>query len=480
MQAWIADELRTVDLGDQRLDWRYHLLLDRLSTRPTASIPAACQGRAETEAAYRFFDNPRVLPDGVLAPHRGATLQRLRQHPVALLVQDTTELDLTRSHEVVGGPLNEESRRGFYAHPLVAFTPGRVPLGTVHAALWARDVADFPKGRLNKDKPIDAKESFRWLEGYRQACAVAAAAPETTVVCLSDSEGDVYECFLAAAAAAAGSRPARWVVRACQDRRLREGEASKLYAAVAAARRLGRLEVEVRSRQAQAHDERKRKQARRGRTATVTVRAARVCLQAPARKGERLPPVWVNAILVREDRPPPGEERLEWLLLTDLPVGTFTEVQQAIAFYCCRWGAEIFFRVLKGGCRVEGRQLETDGRYLACLALYLVVAWRVLYVLMLGRESPEMPCDAVFSEDEWQSVYTILKGTPAAGVPTLGEMIELIARLGGYLGRKHDGPPGPQVMWLGLQRMRDFAAAWCSFGPGQKKRRPKSHICVER
>jgi hypothetical protein len=479
MQPWIADELPTVDLGDQRREARYSLLLDRLRTRPTASIPAACHGRAETEAAYRFFDNPRVQPETVLAPHRHATRQRLRQHAVVLLVQDTTALDLTRPHEIVGGPLNEESRRGFYAHPLVAFTPQRVPLGTLQATRWARDAADFPKGQQPKDPPIADKESCRWLEGYHQACAVAAAVPETTVVSRSDREGDIYECFLAAAALPSG-RSARWIIRACQDRRLREGEAAKLYAAVAATKRLGRVQVEVRPREAQAHDGRKRKPARTARTAPVVVRAARVCLEAPQRKGERLSPVWVNAVLVGEEHPPPGAERLEWLLLTELPIAPFAEAEQVIAYYCCRWGVEIFFRVLQGGCRVEDRQLETDARYLACLALYLVVAGRVLDVLMLGRASPAMPWDAVFSEAEGQSVDTIRKGTPAAGVPTLGELVELIARLGGYLGRKHDGPPGPQVMWLGLQRMRDFAAAWCSFGPGQKQRRQKSHICVER
>src|SRR5262249_14921654 len=191
MQQWIVDELQPVDLPDRRLNDRLALLLDRLSTNPSASLPQACKGRAELEAAYRFFDNPRTDEDNVLAPHRDATLQRIRQHRVVLLVQDGTEADLTRPQEVVGGPLSDENRTGLILHPLLAFPPDRLPLGTVHLQVWARDPKQFRKRQTRRRRPIEAKESKRWPEGYRQACRVARAAPRTEVICLSDSEGDV-------------------------------------------------------------------------------------------------------------------------------------------------------------------------------------------------------------------------------------------------------------------------------------------------
>ena len=185
-----------------------------------------------------------------------------------------------------------------------------------------------------------------------------------------------------------------------------------------------------------------------------------------------MPAVWVNVILVREENPPAGEEPIEWLLLTSLPVETFAEACTVMEYYCCRWEIEVYFRVLKGGCRVEDLQLQTAERFEACLAIYMIVAWRVLHVLMLGRECPEMRCDAVLSEAEWKSVYRIAtRRQPPKKVPTLGEMVKLIAELGGYLGRKHDGPPGPKAIWIGMQRMRDFAQAWVLFGPGDA--RPK-------
>jgi hypothetical protein len=242
----------------------------------------------------------------------------------------------------------------------------------------------------------------------------------------------------------------------------------------------GTLTVAVSARAATTGDGRKRRQARAKRTATVTVRAARVRLRGPYCPGGKLPDLDVNALLVREADPPAGEEPIEWLLLTDLPIGTWDEACRVIDYYTVRWGVEVYFRVLKGGCAVEERQLEGPGRMQACLALYMVVAWRVLYVTRLGRGGPDLPCDTVFEEAEWKAVYTVVRGEPAPRTaPRLEEMVALVAQLGGYLGRKHDGPPGVKALWIGLQRMRDLATAWSTFGPGAKKR-PKQSIHCDR
>ena len=162
----------------------------------------------------------------MLAPHRTATLARLRAQPVALLIQDTTDLDVTRKQERMAGagPLNDEAHVGFYDHVLVAVTPAQVMLGVLDAQIWARDPEEFArsaavKAQARKTKTIEEKESVRWLEGYRHACQVAAEAPDTQIVCVSDSEGDVYECF-EAAQPADGQRKADWIVRACQNRAL--------------------------------------------------------------------------------------------------------------------------------------------------------------------------------------------------------------------------------------------------------------------
>jgi len=473
MQAWIEMDTRGADFGDERLNARYQILLERLSDQPSLSIPAACGGQAETAAAYRFFDNDKTDPAKILEPHRNGTLKRIRAEAVVIAAQDTTELDLTRKQEKVGGPLNDAKRWGLYVHPVLVMTPQRVPLGVVDVEMWSRDPKELDKSsqerrKERRQKPFAEKESYRWFEGYETACQIAAEAPNTKVVCVSDSEGDIYECFLAGVRDDA--KRAEWIVRAGQDDRALAEEDKNLRQLLACQAPLGKMTVQVSKREASTGDGRKRRQPRESRTAKVTVRSVRTLLRSPGRPGEKLPPVYVNAILVREEKPPEGEEPIEWLLLTSLPMATFAEACTVISYYCCRWEIEVFFRVLKSGCKIEDLQFEREDRLQVCLAIYLIAAWRVLYVLKTGRECPKLRCDAIFSEAEWKSVYVIAYQKPAPKTPpTLAVIIPLIAGLGGYLGRKHDGPPGPKTMWIGMQRMHDFAAAWTAFGPATAK-----------
>jgi hypothetical protein len=472
MQAWLEVETKGADFGDERLNRRYELLLERLSDKPSLSIPAACKGLAETTAAYRFFDNPKTDAAKVLKPHQDATVERIRAHPVVIVAQDTTEIELNRPHERVGGPLNDESRWGLYVHPLLALTPERVPLGVVTAKFWSRDPEEFAKSqeekrRARKAKPIEDKESVRWLEGYQSACTLAAATPETTIVAVSDSEGDIYECLQAGAEGAAD-----YIIRGCQDRALLDEANPLLLQSLACRAVLGKMKIRVSKREASTGDEsKKRKQPREARVAQVTVRAARVLLRGPARPGQKLPDIFVNAILVKEEKPPAGVEPIEWLLLTSLPIDTFADVMTALDYYCCRWEIEIFFRTLKSGCKIEELQFERQDRLEVCQAMYMIVSWRVLHLLMMGRTYPTLSCDAVLEEAEWKSIYVIATGKEApAKPPGLSEMIPMIAEFGGYLNRKHDGPPGPQTMWIGLQRMRDFAIAWIAFRPREGRK----------
>ena len=209
-----------------------------------------------------------------------------------------------------------------------------------------------------------------------------------------------------------------------------------------------------------------RSQPRETRDAQVVVRAARVTLRPPWRADRKLPPVTVNVVLVSEVDPPPGDEPVEWFLLTSLPIDSVEQVRQIIQYYCVRWMIELFFRVLKSGCRVEERLFEYMDRLLTCLAVYMIVAWRTLYVCRLGRSCPETSCEAVFEPAEWKSVWKVVRREdPPAEPPSLGVFVRMVAQLGGYVNRKRPDPPGPQTVWIGLQRMHDFATCWQLFGP---------------
>ncbi len=191
-------------------------------------------------------------------------------------------------------------------------------------------------------------------------------------------------------------------------------------------------------------------------------------LRPPRRPDGKLPAVTVHAVLVAEVDPPAGDEPVEWLLLTTLPIETVEQVRQVVQYYAVRFLIEVFFRVLKSGCRVEGRLFEEVDRLLPCVAVYLIVAWRTLLLCRLGRSSPDLNCEAVFEPSEWRAVWAVLQRTaPPAEPPGLADMLKLVAQPGGYVNRPgRDDPPGPQTVWLGMQRMYDLARAWQIFGPG--------------
>jgi hypothetical protein len=470
MHAWIREELRTVAMGDKRLNERYATLLGQLSDHPELSIPAACGERKEAVAGYRFFDNEKVDDIKVLQPHHEATRERCRIEPVVLGIQDTTEVDLTRKNEKVGGPLNKESRWGMYVHPVLMVTPERVPLGVLTAKIWNRDPKEFAKSAAKKKKqrrvrPIEEKESYRWLEGYLATCELAAICPKTRVISVADSEADIYEIFTAASQSD-GPR-AEYIVRSSHDDRGLQESQEDLRQALLCTKSVGRMTIDVSKRET-SPDRPKRQKPRSARQAEVTIRATRTLLKPPYRREVKLPPVWVNAILVREENPPAGEEPIEWLLVTSMPIAKAEEVHAVIAYYCARWEIEIYFRALKSGCKIEKLQLEENERIRPCLAMYLIVAWRIMHLTMLSRTQPDMRCDTVLEEAEWKAVYAIVMKKPAPKTPpTLKEMVDMIAKLGGYQGRKQDGPPGPKAMWIGLQRMSDFATAYECFRPGE-------------
>lgn len=480
LAPWVIEEMKSADLKDKRLNDRLRDLLSALGERPTASIPAACGGYVDMLAAYRFFDNAKVTYERVLAPHAEQTRERIAAQEVVLLVQDTTELDFTRPQQQMtgAGSLDGSSRCGAFLHPLVAFTTDGTPLGTCWAKIWTRD--DPPEeSRSEKEKrrkatPIEDKESVRWIDGLRQARKIAQQAPGVKCVCISDSEADIYELFLEPR----GEEPVEWLVRACQDRAVKkqaeQGDASRLRNAVQSRPVLFSHTISVRGRPPTkvACDKRARRQPRISRTAQVEVRATTASLRPPARPDGKLPATTVNVVQVLEVDPPEGEVPVEWLLITTLPIESVEQVREIIQYYTVRFMIEVLFRVLKSGCRVEERRFEHIDRMLPCVAVYLIVAWRTLMVCRLGRSSPDLDCEAIFDPAEWKSVYmAVQRKTPPNTPPTLAEFLRLVAQLGGYVNYPNrEDPPGPQTIWLGMQRMHDLALAWNTFGPGVTER----------
>lgn len=515
VEQWVSDELKTADLKDKRLNDRLETVVSSLCKRPNRSIPQATGGHAEMTAAYRFFSNYKVTADGILTPHGDATKQRVAAQSVALCVQDTTEVDLTRPKQQVAGAgiLDGGGRYGVYLHELHAFTPNNVPLGTVWSERKLRekkpdpelenrteqfkgkassqspsvnntileqapttdssdDAADATtkKSKAYKNIPIEEKESYRWVQGLRATRELAKQCPDTTCICVGDSESDIFEVFTEPTEV----ENCHLIVRACQERALVGGthdDARTCFEAVSRAPVVDRMLIQLREREPKVScDDRKRRKKRMARSAKVEVRATRVTLRPPGRPaGHKLSQVSLNVILVREKHPPEGEEAVEWVLLTTLPIDTLEQILLVIKYYCVRWQIEVFFRTLKTGCRVEGRLFEHIDRLLPCLAVYLIAAWRTMYICHMAREFPDAPCTLIFSESEWKALWMAQRNDSLPNTPPrLETFVRMVAQLGGYVNRANrKDPPGAQTIWQGLERLNDLAWAWERYGPGK-------------
>jgi hypothetical protein len=454
----IAAELEGIDLGDQRLNKRSKRIMTELAESPELSINASCDGWGDTQAAYRFFDNEVVEPENILEPHVEATKARIRQHAVVLAVQDTTECDYTQHPQKDARCLNSSTRHGVYKHTVLAVTPERLALGVLSSEYFDRDEESLGRTNERRTLPIEEKESFRWLQGYRTATAIAQGCPETLIVNVADREADIYDIFVEAQKTEGVK--AEYVIRAKEDRSTLERNPDagpnayhKISAQVAASPCLAVREIPLPETAKRA-----------ARLATVEIRAMRFTVKPPHARS-KLPAVSLNVVFVQEVGGPGDGTDVSWLLLTTLSIDTLEEIECVIQYYCARWVIEIYFRTLKTGCRIEQIQLETLHRLKNCLAFYDIIAWRILHLTYLNRTTPDVPCTAVFTTSEWKSVWTVVKREELPKrTPRLNEIVLLVARLGGYNNRPDEPAPGPQTLWMGLRKLSSFAIAWEAFG----------------
>jgi hypothetical protein len=401
------------------------------------------------------LDNSRVSGQEILASHGAQTLQRLAQTRLVLAVQDTTSLDHSTHPATEGlGPLNHrhDTTRGFFLHTTLAFSAERLPLGLIQAQMWARDPEQKGKKHRRSQLPITAKESQKWLRSYQACAELQAQLPQTQMVNIGDRESDIFELFDLARCTPQG--PAL-LVRAQQDRKLAEPEQRRLWDFLDTQPVAGNTTVQI------------RKQPKHpARTASLQIRFAEVSLQPPqawpARR--KTDPVTLWAVWAQEVHPPQGIEPVCWLLLTTLPVHTLQQALEKVQWYGLRWEIEVFHKILKSGCRAEQRQLKNLDNLERCLPFDLLVAWRVHLLTRLGRDTPCLPATVAFAPEELQALYSFLHHAPQEPPADLSlpQAIKMVAQLGGFLGRKGDGHPGPITLWRGLQRLHDITWTYCA------------------
>jgi hypothetical protein len=432
---------------ETRLQCRLGMMLDQFTAQPNCSIPQATDNRNDMDAAYNFFANEHVTPQGVLNCHRPEVHASLQNCPRVLAIQDTSDINFSSLKETVElGYTAGSSVRGLLVHTTLAVTPDGMPMGILTQQIWTRDPAHKGKTKGRRKKAVADKESFRWRD--HAEAARQGISPQTTIIHVADREGDIYDWL-------AAPRPAHahLLVRVAQAHRIvvhgPDGQTGKLSDVVRAQVPSGTYTVEV-----------PRADDRPARQAVLTVRLAEVQIQPPkhAKQRSKLRPVPVRVIEAVEEKPPQGEKPLCWRLVTTEAITTLDEIIRALKEYVIRWRIERFHFVLKQGCLIEQLQLETADRLANALAVYSLVAVRLLRLTYQARLKPETPVTEEFTADEVAVLDRCRQQqekNKGVRVSTVGEAVRVIARLGGFLGRKGDGAPGAKVLWRGLRRLHD-------------------------
>jgi len=447
-------ELAGCRFCDPRLGRRFRRLVGQLATCLGQTIPLACQDWTNTKAAYRFLSNGRVNEAAILAGHFQATRERFAATDGPILVlHDTTEFSYTReSKKAIGilcrscGRKDKDGRPrlhtvcGILMHSSLVVTTDGLPLGLAAIKFWTRRKfkgTNALKRKVNPTRvPIEAKESVRWLENVTQSTSLLGEP--SRCVHIGDRESDIYELFCAAQES--GSK---FLVRTCVDRVAGDGRHT-----IAAIMRRAKVKaihtVEVRDGKGVVSQ------------ATVRVKYQRLRVYPPVGKQKEYPPLMLTVIYAKEVSTPQGREKIDWKLITNLPVRSRKDAVEKLTWYAIRWRIETFHKILKSGCRAEASRLRTAQRIVNLIAVFCILSWRIFWMTMMNRVAPTASPLAALTEVETQLLDTLLPEKRKHRKATLSDYLIKIACLGGYLARANDSPPGNMVMWRGLSRLTDI------------------------
>jgi hypothetical protein len=457
MNSWLDRELADCVFKDKRLGARFRSFIEQLSSSPGDVIPMVCQDWANTKAAYRFLDNDRVSEAEILAGHFHATRDRAAATSGPILVMhDTTEFSYKRDDVgaigktkigVAGVDRDGKPRLytacGILMHSSLAVTTDGQPLGLTAIKFWSRDKfkgANALKKRINPTRvPIEKKESIRWLDNLRQSTALLEHP--ASCVHIGDRESDIYELFCTAMDAGT-----HFLLRTCVDRLAGDGSHT-IAAEMAETNCKGLHRVEVRDRHGELSQ------------ATLELKFRRIKVLPPIGKQSRYPTLDLTVLHATERGKPRGRERIEWKLITDLPVRSRAEAIEKLTWYAMRWKIETFHKILKSGCRAEQSKLRTAERLVNLLATFCILSWRIFWMTMLNRCTRHLKPTFAFTPLEVELLNRLTPEPHTEGSrrrPSLNSSLTQLARLGGYMNRAGDAPAGNTVIWRGLSRLTDM------------------------
>lgn len=412
-EQWAAHEFGNAPLGDKRLSRRLVSVADAKAKTPSLAYSGVAKGDwADTKAYYRMIDQPEdsaINMDNILKPHRERTMRRMMGQKTVLCLQDGSELNYTNLDKCSGlGELKANQTgaktKGLNLHSTFAISPGGLPLGIVKAQAIAPKAKSPADKRKSSQIPIEEKKTFVWMEHHRDLVEIAATMPQTQIVNVCDREADFFELF-----DEQRKNPCvDLLIRAQHDRKIKENP-FKLFSAVRQVSEQGRVIVPVPRQSARSKkSKQKAKPARPARHAELVLRHTTQQLPPPHHHPDKAP-IDLQVIHGLEENPPQGTEPIEWFLLTTIKIGSATDIEKCLRWYTLRWRIEDLHRVLKSGCNIDKLAHETAERLRRAIAINLVIAWRIMLMTLLGRETPELAAEILFSDVELQTMRAYAK-----------------------------------------------------------------------
>ncbi|MFW6114631.1 MAG: IS4 family transposase [bacterium] len=457
-EQWAKNEFGGAPLGDMRLSRRLVQVAADKAEVPGRAYSGVAKGDwPRVKAYYRMIDQPdesAVTMESILSPHRERTIRRMQGQKTVLCVQDGSDLDYNNLDQCEGlGQIGKNQTgaksRGLHLHSTLTVAPNGLPLGVLRADCEPPKSKSPEEERAAFDIPLEEKKTFAWIEHYRELIDVSQKMPHTRLISVCDREADFFEMFDEQRA----NPRVELLVRAKYNRNITR-EPFKLFTAVRKAEVQSQIRAHIPRQSARPKKSKQKARSKRpGRMADMDVRYMRVQLRPAFYHAEKKPiDIWV--IHAREQNPPPNEKAIEWFLLTTMDIRSAEDAEQCLRWYCLRWRIEDWHRVLKTGCRIDKLAHDTAERLRRAIAINMVIAWRIMLMTLLGRETPELPAEVLFSDIELRTLRAFSKKNGLKPPSLLGEAVRLVAKIGGYLGRNSDPPPGNQLLWMGYREFQ--------------------------
>jgi transposase-like protein/transposase Tn5 family protein len=442
---WMINELKDINVGDKRLNNRVLKVAADMFAAPHETIMGASGDWAAAKGAYRLFDNERFSEASIREPHEISTVERISSvKETVFAIQDTMTLNYSHHPKKQGLGHIHGDMHGCFTHNTLMMSESGSVLGLLDQKIYIHEASE--RDSKHKEKPITEKESYRWIEGLRKVYNLTS---DYDVVILSDRESDIFEYL-----SEAEKLGQKVLLRAARDRGLFRDKhyvRDSLWSYLKKEPRQCIYELIVPKR----HNKPARK-------ANVELRYVNKLVFMPPQRSPKaqmgtLNSVTFNAIWIKEQNPPRGESGLEWMLITNIAIEDIACAKKMAKWYCMRWHVENFHRILKSGCKIKDCRLENYESLKKLISLKSIIAYRLYSLTLIGRVKPTASCERVLSELEWKTLVIRHNKTQTIPKkpPTIYEATRMLAKLGGFLGRRSDGEPGMTHIWRGWEKLEE-------------------------